>query len=78
MRWLIGFIAVVALSIDGWGCAGRADDGSCEPGWVCGGECGLPGSYVDQYAGTCLCHGVVRPSVYALSGECIEYEWPEH
>jgi hypothetical protein len=57
-------LVVLLLSIDGWGCAGHADDGHelCDEelrGWVC-----------DETCGTCSCDGHVTQAADGR-GECV-------
>lgn len=71
---------VLLLSVDGWGCAGHAQDIAPTPepdaagfGWCCDGICGLSAIEADLFE-QCFCAGAERPAPGASIGECVEGE----
>lgn len=61
-RWLAGFGLALALSVDGWGCAGSASSCYLEDGWTC-------------CEGTCTCDGVAR-LIEGARYECVPRDEP--
>lgn len=64
MRWLVTLLALLLLSVDGWGCAGAAQCAPEADGWSCSEDCS-----------DCWCDDVVRPEPDTI-GVCIDEGTP--